>query len=324
MTNRPWFNHTAIWTMPLLYGLLARLAFGAFSSDPLMIVGLAFISLVPFGMGYLTVVFLFRANWRHMSSAAIFPILTTTVGMILALVTLLEAAICLVMAAPIAWICAFCGGMLAYVVLRNRDDTPRLQVTLIVLLPYLVAPIESVMERPVEVKTITNTLIFDAPADIVWNNIASVDPIPESEIPDKWIYALGFPKPISATITHHGVGGIRTAVFQDNITFHEVVTIWDPQREIAFSIEADPEFIPATAFDRHIIVGGRFFDVLDGRYHLQQLPDGRTQIELTSQHRLSTSFNIYAAWWSTRIMTEIQDSIMQALKRRCEAHSSRS
>lgn len=328
MLDRPWFNHVLIWIMPLLYGLVARLTFG-FSDGELgelfAIVGLAFISLVPMVMGFLTVFLLYRAKVRNFGVASmLIPIGVVTTGMVLAMVVYLEAAICVVTALPIAWVAAFMGGAAGFVFYRKkRHNGGVLQLSFVVLLPYLVAPLESLIERPVEIKTITNTLEFDAPVDIVWKNIASVDPIPESEVPDKWIYAIGFPKPISATLSHEGVGGVRTAIFQSNVTFHEIVSVWEPEKEIAFSIEADPEFIPATAFDRHIIVGGRFFDVLDGRYQLEQLPDGRTRLHLTSQHRLSTSFNAYAAWWSTRIMTEIQDSIMQALKRRCEREARR-
>jgi hypothetical protein len=43
-----------------------------------------------------------------------------------------------------------------------------------------------------------------------------------------------------------------------------VATHCEPQRKLSFTMKADPDFIPHTAFDEHIIVGGRFYDILDG------------------------------------------------------------
>jgi len=98
----------------------------------------------------------------------------------------------------------------------------------------------------------------------VWNQIYEVPAIGREEIPNQWIYHLGFPRPVAAMIDHQGVGGKRHATFEGNVSFFEVVTHWEPAKKLSFTIKADPEFIPQTAFDEHIIVGGRFYDVLDG------------------------------------------------------------
>ena len=76
----------------------------------------------------------------------------------------------------------------------------------------------------------------------------------------------------------------------------------------------DPDFIPHTAFDQHVIVGGRFFDVLDGQYEIELLPGNRCRLHLTSRHRLTTRFNAYAGWWSARIMNAIQGSILEVMR----------
>lgn len=79
------------------------------------------------------------------------------------------------------------------------------------------------------------------------------------------------PRPIAATLDRKGVGGIRTATFERGVSFFEAVTEWKPAKALAFTIRADPEFDPHTAFDQHVIVGGRFFDVLDGHYEIEVL-----------------------------------------------------
>ena len=104
------------------------------------------------------------------------------------------------------------------------------------------------------------------------------------------------------------------------MSFFETVTEWVPERTIAFTIKADPDFIPRTAFDQHIIVGGRFYDVLDGRYVILREENG-CRLVLTSTHRLSTRFNAYAGWWSRWVMNQIQSSILTVIKGRAESRA---
>ena len=102
------------------------------------------------------------------------------------------------------------------------------------------------------------------------------------------------------------------------MSFFEVVTHWEPAKKLAFTIKADPDFIPHTAFDEHIIVGGRFYDVLNGTYEIEPLNDGTCVLHLSSMHRLSTRFNWYAGWWSEWVMNQIQGSILEVIRQRCE------
>jgi hypothetical protein len=70
--------------------------------------------------------------------------------------------------------------------------------------------------------------------------------------------------------------------------------------------------------DEHIVIGGDYFDVLDGTYELQQLNDSTYRIHLYSHFKLSTTFNFYASWWAGWIMKDIQNNILQVIKQRAE------
>jgi hypothetical protein len=104
------------------------------------------------------------------------------------------------------------------------------------------------------------------------------------------------------------------------VSFFEVVTEWQPAKKLSFTIKADPDFVPHTAFDEHIIVGGRFYDVLDGTYEIEPTSDGACTLHLSSTHRLSTPFNWYAGWWSEWVMSQIQGSILEVIRKRCETN----
>jgi hypothetical protein len=164
--------------------------------------------------------------------------------------------------------------LFAHALLPRNGPRPHLQVTFAVFIPFVAAWIEGSMDWPSETKSITNTIVIEASAEEIWPEIASVEAIPPEQIPERWIYWIGFPKPVAATLDHHGVGGVRIATFERDVSFFEEVTEWDKPRKLSFTIHADPEFIPQSAFDRHIIVGGRFYDVLDGTYEIEPARDG--------------------------------------------------
>jgi hypothetical protein len=42
-------------------------------------------------------------------------------------------------------------------------------------------------------------------------------------------------------------------------------------------------------------------------------------LRLVSRHRLSTDFNWYARLWSDAVMRDVQKSILQVVRKRCES-----
>ncbi len=307
----------------LVYAGLARVMFDtAVLEKSGGVVSLSFVWSMPFAVGALSVAI---GRWcgtdGWVRCAAGIPAAVLGLGFVISLVTKVEAAMCVVMAAPIMLLATALGGGLAHLFLpKNRNDY-RLQMTLMVFLPYLTAVVEGSLHWPTETKDIEDTIVIHASPELIWQEIASVPAIDPEQISEKWIYWVGFPKPIAATLDREGVGGIRTATFERDVSFFETVTVWDKPARLAFSIHADPDFIPHTAFDQHIIVGGRFYDVLDGTYEIEPLPGGNCRLHLTSRHRLSTRFNSYAGWWSEKVMNQIQGSILEVIRARAEARA---
>src|SRR6185436_9226852 len=96
-----------------------------------------------------------------------------------------------------------------------------------------------------------------------------------------WVNRIGFPRPIEARLYGEGVGAVRHATFERGVLFIETITAWDEGSRLAFTIRADTTNIPPTTLDQHVTIGGRYFDVLDGEYRLEELPAGGTRIHLT-------------------------------------------
>jgi uncharacterized ferritin-like protein (DUF455 family) len=70
--------------------------------------------------------------------------------------------------------------------------------------------------------------------------------------------------------------------------------------------------------DEHVVIGGQFFDVLNGTYELEKLNETTNRLHLYSHFTLNTTFNFYASWWARWIMQDIQNNILQIEKSRSE------
>jgi hypothetical protein len=71
--------------------------------------------------------------------------------------------------------------------------------------------------------------------------------------------------------------------------------------------------------DKHIVVGGDFFDVLYGTYELKKIVAKTYRLHLYSNFKLNTTFNFYASIWAGWIMQDIQQNILKIIKQRAEA-----
>lgn len=312
-------NHATTIGLVLLYGLAMRLLYASdILGNSLLIVSWSFILVMPFGFGALTTFLGYKLCGPSKYWAYGAPFVVITFGMLLSIITDLEAILCVVVAAPVMIIPAMLGGIIMKAILSRGSG--RLQVSFLVLLPLATSPIESQWAQPHEQVSIQDSIEIAVAPEELWKHIASVPAIGRDEVPNQWIYALDFPRPISAEVDFHGLGGKRRATFEREVSFFETITEWQPPHRLSFSIEADPEFIPHTAFDQHIIIGGRFYDVLDGTYEIEPTATG-SRLILISNHRLATPFNRYAGWWSEWVMHQIQGSILSVIKRRAEGES---
>jgi hypothetical protein len=305
------------------YAAFARAAFAYEPLKPILgIVTMSFVFLVPLAFGSLVVYFGAKTNskwgWGDSFGMPCLLTLTCLVGTALAG---FEAIICVLMAAPIMLIMAMLGGVITFAIVKKnrRGRQGKLLVSFFVLLPYAIAPIENMLALPQSLQTTDTQIEIAAAPEKVWENIARVRTISPTELKPNPVYWIGFPRPIEATLSHDGIGGVRHATFERHVLFIETVTSWEQARKLSFTIHADGDFIPPATFDRHVTVGGKFFDVLSGTYEIEPLGQNRVILHLSSSHRLSTRFNWYAGLWSNWIMSHIQDSILYVIKLRCEA-----
>lgn len=303
----------------LLYGVIARWAFGPGASDLLSTMTCGFLFVVPFAMGALTV-FVAPPVFRRSRAFAFFmPWLSCL--LVIAVVVLLdwEVYLCVLMATPIMLPIAGIGGLVFRNVAANRSKsatTPTMMLGLLLLTPYLIAPVETRLPETHSLRVVQNEIIVNASVDTVWSNIISVPLIQPEEQGFSLFHLFGLPKPLEATLSHEGVGGVRNATFEGNLSFVETVTEWTDHQSLSFSIVTSNTGAVPAPLDQ---IGGKYFDVLEGTYVIEPLGDGQVRLFLSSKHRLTTRFNFYGGLWTDSIMSDLQSYILRIIKARAEA-----
>lgn len=305
------------------HGLMARALFGASETQRFLeVMTASFIFFVPFSLGFVTVALAERRQRRKWPARLSLAILAGVLALAVSLALAWEGLICIFLWFPLYVVLSALGGTMAGAIadIRRRSgrDGSGSALPCALLLPYLAGPIEASIGTETSLRTIENSIRIEASPERVWENIARVPRFEEREHRFALSHAIGFPRPLEATLSHEGVGGVRHATFEGEVLFIETVTHWEPPRKLTFSIHADAETIPPHTLDQHVAVGGPYFDVLEGEYELEPLPDGAVLLHLRSRHRVSTHFNFYATLWTDFIMSDVQGYILSIVRERAE------
>lgn len=308
------------------YGVGCRFFFGLGAQDSRLagiwaMMSLVFLFAVPFAIGYITQTVAFRNLTLPPSPllpSLLAPILPILVACLFTLIAGSEGMICIAFFLPIGMIMAIAGGLAARFFARHARKHLKHSAMAIAAFPFLLSLPESRIGLPDEVRVVDTNIVINAPVDVIWRNIERVPAITPKELPWSWSRSIGFPRPIEAALSAKQIGGVRQASFAGGVIFTETIFDWQPMQELAFTIRANTDQIPATVMDEHVTVGGKYFDVLTGKYEILPQSNGQVRLRLTSQERLSTHFNMYAGFWTDAVMRDIQNSILVVIKNRSE------
>ncbi|MCB0643273.1 MAG: hypothetical protein KDC44_16605 [Phaeodactylibacter sp.] len=281
------------------------------------VMSVSFLFLVPVIVGGLAVYFSNDDLARKWTYQIFFPWVPIFLFFMVTLVLAWEGFACWIMVLPLFLIAASIGGLIGGA-LKKQYNRKELKLSLLVLLPFCLSPVESYIGSIPAVYEAYTYIDIEAPAEEIWSEVTRVREIaPEDD--QGWLSKfLGFPRPLRAELNYEGVGAQREAIFTNGLVFHEEVLEYEHQKRMVFSIDADPQEIPSTTLDEHVVVGGQFFDVLTGTYELEALSPTTQRLHLYSRFELNTTFNFYAGLWARWIMKDIQRNILQVEKRRAE------
>jgi hypothetical protein len=316
--NRTTKNALVVIGIPTMYALVLRLLFGIDDwNDLFSVMSVTFLFLLPTMLGALTVYLSPAERAKNLAYRIFVPWIPVFLFLIITLALSIEGWACWIMILPVFLIAASIGGLLGgYMKIRKRND--QLNISVFVLLPLLIGPIESTIETIPGIYKAYTYIDINAPAEKIWDNVTRVNEIPFEQDKGYLTRMLGFPRPVKAELNFEGVGAYREAIFTNGLVFHETVTEYKDIEKMVFTIKAYPHEIPSTTLDEHVVIGGNYFDVLNGTYELEKLENGLHRLHLYSHFKMKTTFNFYAGWWGKWIMKDIQNNILQVEKNRSE------
>jgi uncharacterized membrane protein len=304
----------------VLYGISIRvfLEFSdAFNFGSL--VTISFMFLVPIAIGYIRIYFECKLNksmsYKQMAVKAWQPIF---VFLLVSIVTLLEGSICVAMALPAFMLFASIGGVLAGFVHRKLEKESKKVVMSVVLIPLILSPLEVNFLKLSQTYEVKNSIVINAPIDVVWRQLANVSYIAEREFPMSFSQLIGIPRPLQADMNAQGVGAVRTSKWQKNIVFKEVITDWQQNKQMLYQFDIDPDLIPDNALDKHVKLGGEYFSPLYGGYYLAETANGQTVLTLKTTVEDNTNFTIYSRLWGEVIFQDFHNSLLKLMKSRAE------
>ncbi|GAB3355227.1 SRPBCC family protein [Lysobacter tyrosinilyticus] len=315
-----------VFALGALYGVLMRLAFGLplfaasgrsnAASEAML---WSFVCLVPFLIGTLTVYFS-GGRQRTLGYAFIapwLPILAFVAGTALLLI---EGSICIAMALPLFLGISSFGGVVMWAVLKLYRPSES-AMSLLLVLPLLVGLWEREQPLPDHLQATDASVQIDARPEVIWGLINRAEAIQPAEMRDGLAYRIGVPYPQSANTVETAQGRVRKLRWDKDVRFDEPINAWQENRYIRWTYSFLPGTIPPDALDEHVVIGGKYFDLVDTSYRLT--PEGQgTRLDIHVTYRVSTNFNWYANVWGRLLVDDSARTILQFYKHRAEASAS--
>lgn len=300
-----------------LYALVLRLVFNVHEFAELFnLFSLTFVWLTPVGIGIIPLLYASKDQLKSWGYRISSPVWTVSIFFLLCFLTRLEDLICLfVLLIPYILIAATAGLIAGEIIERARIKKRTLYT--ILLFPFVVSPIEQQFSNPVNDYVVATKITIDAKAEIIWQNIVRVRLISEAEYSRGFFNYAGIPRPLYAELDKDTLGATRIGHFEDGLQFVETVQTWERNKQIRFNITVIPSTIRKTVFDQHLLKGNHF-RFLNAEYFLKELPNGKTELTLTSSYQLNTKINTYGSFWGNQFLTDFQDRLLQVIKARCE------
>ncbi len=220
----------------------------------------------------------------------------------------LEGALCLLMVAPLAAVTSMLGAVIVRALVLRRRPPSLSALSALILCTPLSALAARASPEPVGAREVMTAIEIDAPPDRVWPHVIGFSELPP---PSPLVFRLGIAYPVRARIDGEGVGAVRHCEFSTG-AFVEPIAVWDPPRQLAFDVAAQPppmtEQSPYRELHPPHLDG--YFRSLRGEFRLEALPGGRTRLEGRTWYALDFAPVAYWALWSDALVHGIHEQVL--------------
>jgi hypothetical protein len=280
-------------------------------------VSIAYIFVLPLILGAIPVLFSTKEQLKSYTTYLLLPWGITLTFFFFCLIFGFDGMICLiVIIAPFLVLGTIGAFIYRLIKLKNQGNGKKLYLSLSI--PILFLFVELNIQPSDQVYTVTTNIEIDADRTKVWENVKNVKDIKSDEIETHFVHLIGVPKPLNGELDREEIGGVRNITWEKGIKFEEKIKSWDEGIGFAYDINVDPASIPPSTLDEHVMIGGKYFDVLEGSYHIDELGQSRSLVTLTCTYRVTTNLNFYSKWWADFILDDFNQMILEVIKKRSE------
>lgn len=315
VTSFSWLPRSVFGSAALAVGASGLLAIAAMilSTVVLRDYGWGLFVGVPFCMGFFSALIYGAREPRRLRESLAVASASVVIAGALLLVLAFEGVICLVMAAPLAFILAIIGAVAGHAVQATRRPRvpPQLYCIPILALPLMFAS-EMTRPSPTPLLKVVTSIEVNAPVETVWKHVVEFSELPPAT---EFLFKLGIAYPIRAEITGHGPGAVRYCIFSTG-PFVEPIEVWDEPHLLKFSVTSNPapleEWTPYHEIHPPHLHG--FLVSEQGQFQLTPLPGGRTLLEGTTWYHHTMWPVAYWQIWSDQIIHTIHQRVLLHVK----------
>lgn len=301
-----------------IYGLFCRIFFDedVFNLG-FNIFSISFVWIVPIIIAIIPILFANQELLKSRRKQFFYPLLSEFSFFVFALSSGLEDWLCiLIFAFPYLLAAGLIGLGVGSLVKENQSK----KMYSIVLLPFLIQPVESMFENTRETYSVSTEVLIQADELEIWSNLVEVPEIKEEEYSPGFFNAIGIPRPIKSELTT--IDGIeyRIGYFTENLALFETVASEEYLKKISFDVHIEKSELRNTPTDQHVL-NSDFFRFKTIGYKLTKVSDLETLLSLTCEYEINTKMNFYANFWAKRVIADFEYRLLKALKYKFEKHA---
>jgi hypothetical protein len=307
-----------------IYGVSLRILFGLLNNF-MGIMSVSFLILAPVIIGFFTIILIPKEKTLSNTSAFFKPWLTSLVILLVTMFFNIEGSICWIMIYPLFSVLAGIGGVIAFNYRRKRNydqdkndwDSPNtMKISFVLFIPLVVGMLEGDRALTPQEFNISESRIISASSKDVWHQLTNINDISSNECKASFSNLMGFPKHLKTVLDTVSVGGKRKAIYENGLYFDETISKLEPEKLLVLDIKTDPNKIPPTVMDEHIVIGGKHVDIFQDIYSIEKLSETSCRLTLSSRFYINTPFNWYASIWAKYLMADILKSEINLINKR--------
>jgi len=280
-------------------------------------VSITYLFILPLILGGIPVLFSTKEQLINYKTYLLLPWLITMTFFFICFIKGLEGVICLVIIfGPFVLIGSLGAFIFKSIKLKRKGNGTNLYFSL--LIPLIFLSIESFIVPNDQINEVTTNIRIKSNKTVIWKNIKNVKNIKENEFKFSFNQFIGIPKPLNGELLEINGKKVRKIEWEKGIKFEELINNWDEGKGFSYDIKVDSNSIPPKTLDEHVMIGGKYFDVISGYYSISKLNNEEFILTLNCKYRISTNFNFYSKIWADFILNDFNNMILHVIKNRCE------